>query len=32
MTYMPTNEQIANVLTKELSKKQFEKLMGKLSM
>lgn len=32
MTYMPTNEQIANVLTKELSKKQFEKLTGKLSM
>jgi len=32
MTYIPTDEQIADVLTKGLSKKQFEKLTGKLAM
>ena len=31
MKYIPTDEQIADVLTKELSKKQFEKLTGKLA-
>ena len=32
MTYIPIDEQIEDVLTKGLSKKQFEKLTGKLAM
>ena len=32
MTYIPTDEQIADVLTKGLSKKQLEKFTGKQAM
>ena len=32
MPYLPTTEQIVDVLTKGLHKKQFEKLIGKLAM
>ena len=32
MTYLPTTEQLADVLTKGLHKKQFDKLTSKLAM
>ena len=32
MPYIPTKEQIVDILTKELPKKQFEKLVSKLAM
>ena len=32
MTYLPTNEQLVDVLTKGLHKKQFYKLTSKLAM
>ncbi|RVW15366.1 Copia protein [Vitis vinifera] len=32
MTYIPTEEQVANVFTKELHKRQFDFLVGKLAM
>ena len=32
MTYIPTTEQIANILTEGLHGKQFESLVGKLTM
>ena len=32
MTYIPTEEQVANVFTKGLYKKQFDLLIGKLAM
>ena len=32
MNYIPTGEQLADVLTKGLPKKQFEKMIGKLGM